>query len=193
MTEAELLAMPEFSIKRMYNKMMGDYAKVSWRRLICNTPGAPKWLFILQLVPHGRIYTRDRLNKWGMQMDPICPLCEKEQENIDHLFFQCDISCYIWAQVLRWQGINILPLKWAEELQWCMSRCNGKNSSATIFKISLAAAVYHIWLQRNQVAFQGRRKSNDSLVKLIIQECYVRVSMKAKLASRLTGLDWYPR
>lgn len=62
-TFMELQSMAEFSIKKMYKKMLGTFTKVSWRRLICNNHGSPKWLFIVRLVVLGRLYTKDRLQK----------------------------------------------------------------------------------------------------------------------------------
>jgi len=38
-----------FSIKRMYNALRGDFAKVGWRKLICNNPAPPKCLFVTWL------------------------------------------------------------------------------------------------------------------------------------------------
>lgn len=62
-SEADLLNSQKYSIKKMYKQLSGDYTKVYYRRLVCNTPEAPKWRFILQLIAHGRIYTRDKLTK----------------------------------------------------------------------------------------------------------------------------------
>lgn len=56
----------------MYLKVLGQHPKVSWRRMICNYPSAPKWLFILNLVGHGKLYTGDRLAGWGLPVDPAC-------------------------------------------------------------------------------------------------------------------------
>lgn len=47
-----------FSIKKVYNNLRGCYQKVHWRRLICNNHVTSKWLFILYLAIHKRLYTR---------------------------------------------------------------------------------------------------------------------------------------
>lgn len=70
----DILKTSHLSIKKIYNKLRGDYPKVSWRRLICNNSGYPKWIFTLQLAALGRLYTRDRLAKWGVTTELICPV-----------------------------------------------------------------------------------------------------------------------
>ncbi|KAG5572985.1 hypothetical protein H5410_062751 [Solanum commersonii] len=52
----------------MYKKLRGEYIKVPWRRMTCNNQGNPKWIFALYLAIQRRLYTRDRLEKWGSQV-----------------------------------------------------------------------------------------------------------------------------
>lgn len=46
-----------------------------------NNPGRPKWTFILYLAIHRKLYTKDRLEKWGICRDMVCSLYCKKQEN----------------------------------------------------------------------------------------------------------------
>ncbi|XP_060182748.1 uncharacterized protein LOC132612650 [Lycium barbarum] len=92
LTEANLdkvtiLQADNYSIRDVYNQLRGDYPKVEWRRLICNNHGSPKWIFVLYLAIHCRMYTRDRLDKWGIQRSLLCPLCEVEKEDHQRIFF----------------------------------------------------------------------------------------------------------
>ncbi|KAH0775665.1 hypothetical protein KY290_007076 [Solanum tuberosum] len=59
----------DFTIKGMYKKLIRDFIKLPWRRLTCNNQGNPKWIFILYLTIHRRLYTMDRLDKWGIHTD----------------------------------------------------------------------------------------------------------------------------
>lgn len=76
---SEFLAIDQFFIRKMYPKLKGQFIKVPWRRLVCNNVGAPKRIFYLRLVAHNRLYTRDRLASWGMDVLLLCPLCSLEQ------------------------------------------------------------------------------------------------------------------
>ncbi|XP_060202917.1 uncharacterized protein LOC132631352 [Lycium barbarum] len=132
MDETELVNIQSFSIKKMYLKLLGDHPKVSWRRVTCNNPGLPKWIFILFLALHRRLYTKNRLISWGMPISPLCALCGTEPKSIDHLFFKCSVSEYIWRKLLIWQSISRSTMPWANEIQWCEAGYNGKGCTATI-------------------------------------------------------------
>ncbi|XP_075079647.1 uncharacterized protein LOC142164816 [Nicotiana tabacum] len=115
--EEELSQMQCFTIQKMYKKFQGEYPKCSWRRLICNNYRdprwlfvlylkAPRWLFVLYLNLHERLLTRDRVAKWSQIDDLSCPLCAREPESAEHLFFKCGVTSQIWDNLLEWQGVQ---------------------------------------------------------------------------------------
>jgi len=69
-----------FSIKRMYYTLRGEFAKDGWRKMICNIPTPPKCLFVTWLIIHARLPTCDRMLKVGIQCDKVCIVCIKENE-----------------------------------------------------------------------------------------------------------------
>ncbi|XP_060182555.1 uncharacterized protein LOC132612271 [Lycium barbarum] len=152
--EDDLMSMLKFSVKKMYLLMRGVFTKVPWRRMVCNNYGAPKWIFILRLAAHERLYTRDRLVKWGVTKNPDCPLCQNGLETIAHLFFQCTYSATVWRELLKWQGIQRLPMEWTQELKWANEHAKGRNNKAEVYRMVMAASVYHIWIERNNMIFQ---------------------------------------
>ncbi|XP_016506048.1 uncharacterized protein LOC107823861 [Nicotiana tabacum] len=60
-TEEDVEGMRKFSFKTMYVKIRGEFARVSWRKLVCNNAGLPKWIFTVFLAAHRRLLTKDRL------------------------------------------------------------------------------------------------------------------------------------
>ncbi|XP_059302004.1 uncharacterized protein LOC132053929 [Lycium ferocissimum] len=173
--------------------MRGDFLKVPWRRLVCNNYGAPKWIFILRLVAHGRLYTRDRLDSWGITTTQDCSLCLDGLETLAHLFFHCPYSATIWETLLHWQGIYRISMIWPDEMQWAATHANGKNSTSEVHRMVLAASVYHIWIERNHRIFQHRRRGPDEIIRQIIQEVFHRGQLRGRLAQRLEMLNFYPQ
>ncbi|XP_070007758.1 uncharacterized protein LOC142165311 [Nicotiana tabacum] len=104
------------SIKQIYHKLRGNFSKVSWRRVVCSNAGCPRWTFILTMTAHGKLYTKDRLRKWEIQIDQECVLCRQASETIQHLFFECSYAAELWGNLLVWQGIRRPIYRWAEEL-----------------------------------------------------------------------------
>lgn len=80
--------------------------KVEWRILVWTNYGAPNWLFILYIALNKRLSAKDKMVKWGIPTVLTCPLCQLEQEDIDHLFFTYSFTTGVWNKVLPWQGIQ---------------------------------------------------------------------------------------
>lgn len=176
----------------MYNKLRGKFDKVTWRRLVCNNQGCPKWLFILYLAVQKRLYTKDKLSKWGIINCQTCSLCELEEESHQHLFFKCTFSASIWQKLLLWQGINRQTQGWEAEISWAVTHAAGKQAQAEIYRLTLGATIYQIWMERNYRIFQKKKRSSKDVTRMIIQEVHCRGSMKPKLYSILTRLNFYP-
>ena len=84
----------------MYKLLRGDLQQVGWKKLICNNGASKRSLFILWLTILGRLPIKQRLLKWSMIADDVCPLCKTSSEDIEHLFFQCPVSQEIWTAIL---------------------------------------------------------------------------------------------
>lgn len=139
----------------------------------------------MRLIAHGRLYTKDRLANWGMIEDQTCPLCNAAPETISHLFFQCSTSAAIWNKILRWQGIGRQARPWEEELQRAILHQNGKSTSAEVYRMSLAGCLYYVWQERNYRSFRQEERPTRIIVKLIIQDIFVRGDLHPKIARKL--------
>uniref|UniRef100_M1BXE2 Orf147a protein n=1 Tax=Solanum tuberosum TaxID=4113 RepID=M1BXE2_SOLTU len=82
------------SLFRNFTRSYLSFPKVSWRKLVCNNFGAPKWLFIFRMAALERLYTKDRLTKWGIINNQDCPLCLTGRESMDHMIFICPYTLY---------------------------------------------------------------------------------------------------
>ncbi|XP_059302028.1 uncharacterized protein LOC132053957 [Lycium ferocissimum] len=180
------------STKQLYLQLRGQFQKVSWRKLVCNNRGLPRWTFILRLAALGRLSTRDRLYKWGIQTTGICPLCEVENESIPHLFFACTISAQVWRNLLLWIDVNRAPMMWDDELLWAEQHAKGRSPKAEMYRMVLAAAVYFVWKERNFRIFQNKRQSTTSMIKQVIQEVHIKATKDAKLITWLENHNFYP-
>ncbi|XP_070057541.1 uncharacterized protein [Nicotiana tomentosiformis] len=180
------------SIKKIYNKLRGDYPKVSWRRLICSNSGYPKWIFRLQLTALERPYTRDRLSKWGVITKLIYPLCDNDDESIEHLFFKCHLSAALWDKMLTWMKINRGPMGWNQELAWIVTNANAKDTKAGIYRLTMTGCVYYLWHERNLRIFQKKSRSVEVLSRLITQGVHCRGHWDRKLAGQLRRMNFFP-
>jgi hypothetical protein len=55
-----------------------------------------KCSFFLWLAMHNRGWTADRLAKRGLPHPSVCPLCDQEEETIQHLLISCIFARQFW-------------------------------------------------------------------------------------------------
>ena len=70
------------------------------------------------LVIQGRIQTKNRLAKFQKLPNTICVLCGLEEEDIQHLFFACEITQQCLIALKRWLGWKTLKIDLGELLNW---------------------------------------------------------------------------
>ncbi|KAH0720194.1 hypothetical protein KY284_005224 [Solanum tuberosum] len=188
----EVMEEETFTIKDIYKILRGELSKVPWRRMICNNQGSPKWTFILYLAIQRILYTKDRLDKWGINTDSICSMCKAEPEIHQHLFFACSVANVIWQRLLRWLSITKSSAGWNEEIEWATMHANRKIVQDEVYRMTLVAALYYIWQDNNYRIFQQRERSIEEIIKQIIQEIHCRSCMNPRLASAMHKLKFYP-
>ncbi|GAA0169513.1 hypothetical protein LIER_43851 [Lithospermum erythrorhizon] len=86
----------------------------SWAKWLCCRGGIPRYSFVSWVLFNGKMCTKDRLNKWGIQVDPTCVFCE-EEESKDHLFFECEFAASVWRLVLQKMKLYIGAANWVFE------------------------------------------------------------------------------
>ncbi|XP_009623361.1 uncharacterized protein [Nicotiana tomentosiformis] len=191
-TEEDVEGIRSFSIKTMYVKIQGEFARVPWRKLVYNNAGLPKWIFTVFLAAHRSLLTKDRLRGWGYVEDATCSLCNNEEETTDHLFFSCPYSSRVWIAMLRWQGIHRQAMTWTNEIEWAERYYKGRSTTAELYKLILADSLYYIWQERNGRIFKGEQRSEAVLSKVITQDVHGRGASKQRLQRRLIELNYYP-
>ena len=64
---------------------------------------------ILLRLMHGELYSKERLTRYGLVADPVCPRCD-EIETLSHKYIECDYIKEIWRKTLnltsRFRTIN---------------------------------------------------------------------------------------
>jgi hypothetical protein len=74
-----------------------------------------------------------------------------KKESREHLFFSCSFSRIIWRSALADCLIIDPPVDWDSLCQWCVDHPKGSSLFATIYKLCLGSAVYHLWRHRNDL------------------------------------------
>lgn len=56
---------------------------------MCDNNARPKSRYTLWLILQNNLMTTYRLQTRGIDVEPTCKLCQKEQETRDHIFVKC--------------------------------------------------------------------------------------------------------
>ena len=71
---------------------------------------SPKMSVCLLRAIHSKLLTRDFLKSINIPDIDICILCNASQETIQHLYFQCPYSSYIWSLCKLKLGLARYPI-----------------------------------------------------------------------------------
>lgn len=119
-----------FPTGMMYKEFITLHKVVTWRKLFYSNLARSRALFNLWMLCLGRLYTNDKLLKFGVINDGIC----EETESINHIFFNCPFAKETLKKVLAWLKIDHTPGIWEEELKCILQKTKGQKPSCRLLK-----------------------------------------------------------
>lgn len=89
-----------YSSKSAYDRFMVGGASFAPADRIWRTWAPPRCKFFLWLAAQDKCWTADRLAKRGLNHPVQCPLCDQEDETVQHLLISCVFSRELWFRIL---------------------------------------------------------------------------------------------
>ncbi|KAK2388094.1 hypothetical protein QL285_061811 [Trifolium repens] len=165
--------------RKVYQSLKMDHPSVEWRVTMYQNIARPRAIFILWMACHGRLATKDRLKKFGVNLDVKCCFCNQE-ETLNHLFFSCNVMRYVWQKVLQWLHVDHTPLEWTDELIWLTRQSKKKGWKAQLLKAAAAETIYMLWKYRNDICFDNQvhnTKIEEDIINTIVYRgwCYPKL------------------
>lgn len=129
------------------------------------------------MFPTGHLFAGwPSLVELGLTQNMTCSLRNFANENHEHLFFQCSYASSLWRSVLSLNGVPNLSMDMYQIISWAVQNRKGKSFKHKLLKLSLCAAVYHIWQERNFRLFQTKPKPVVDLLSNLIEDIRWRVA-----------------
>lgn len=156
---------PKYGTGEIYTYMKGPKAHVPWAKTVWISYGIPRHSFHSWLVHLDRCPTRDRLIRWGLDVQPHCLLCGTGLESRNHLYFQCSYSSSIWQKIADRCQLQALDSWTGTVLQ-----LQGLTQNKALRRLTLIAAqatIYWIWSERNSRLHRQTFKPVDTIVRSI--------------------------
>ena len=146
-------------------------------------------------MAQNKCWTADRPKKRGLNHPDKCPLCDQDEETINHLLVACVFARTFWYRLLRKLGLHSLApipgshsfLDWWEDTSgavWGLMR------KAVNSLIMLGA--WLIWKHRNRCVFDFLQPNLDLLLILDEEEVRKWTLVGAKGLSHLTAAQPSP-
>jgi hypothetical protein len=145
---------------------------VEWHDIVWFKNVVPRHSFLLWMAIQQKLTTQDRLHRFGIHGPNRCPLCLRNNEDHNHLFFECAYTKAIWWDVCDKCDIPRMTKGWDEWIRWATVTWHDKSFVNFSCKLSFAATVYHIWQERNARIFAGMSRNSNLVFDQI--ECIIR-------------------
>lgn len=175
-----------FSTGSVYTYLKGEVPTVAWSSVVWSSYGIPRHNFLAWLVVLNRCPTRDRLIGWGLQVDPLCPLCNALPESRNHLFFECVFSFQIWSAMASRCGLHARP-NWDETLIQLQIAGRNKNLQKLLL-LAWKAAIYYTWRERNQRIHQQTFQSVDTIISQLDRQLRNQIQSFRQIRPRQSSL-----
>jgi hypothetical protein len=150
----------QISTSAIWERRRIQYPKVIWHNLVWKRPTCQRYSLLLWQVLLGKLPTMEQLMKKGILGPNICPLCMKNSENINHLFFSCEYSAQIWTDLLHKMGIHRHPKSsFTLEVDSFIRSFTLHGPGTMLAFNSFRCAVWWIWKERCNRIFNGTIRS----------------------------------
>ena len=173
--------------------LSGDHPKVPWSHLLWFSQNIPRMSFVLWLAIKGKLSTLDRISSYNPRVTITCALCLGSPESIEHLFFGCPYSAYIWNNIIDKCELIGCPQSWSVLIPWAASSWHGKSVSSSVNRLCLAASVYYIWRERNCRIFKSLTCPPNVTLKAILNTVRSKIcsfGLKISAANNFIASTW---
>ncbi|KAL1196642.1 hypothetical protein V5N11_000721 [Cardamine amara subsp. amara] len=160
--ESRLIMLQCFPQRMTWEHLRPSAPKVNWAKAIWFKGSVPKFAFTFWTANLDRLPVRARLVAWGMNIYPLCCLCNQATESRDHLLLHCEYSEQVWEESLRRLGhTRFVFHNWSALITWLSSA-----SVSTPSKLKLIvchATIYLLWRERNNRHFNSSTTTPTAL------------------------------
>ncbi|MFS7917031.1 putative reverse transcriptase zinc-binding domain-containing protein [Helianthus anomalus] len=184
-----------FAVSDVWLDIREECEEVPWVKLVWFSQNIPRHAFILWLALKNKLQTHDIIGRWSDVSNLRCSLCKSTQDSHSHLFFECQFSRKIWDNLKSVTKIGSNEFSWALVVNYMCSLPGTNSVWSIINRLTLGAAVYYIWQERNLRVHESRSRSADEVLNLIketvrLRLMGVKVAKTAATLLHLLSVNW---
>jgi len=116
-----------FWIKVAWEQLRIHRQMVEWHDIVWFKNVVPRHSFLLWMAVQQKLTTQDRLHRFVIHGPNRCSLCLRNNEDHNHLFFECAYTKAIWWDVCDIYDIPRMTKGWDEWIRWASVTWHGKS------------------------------------------------------------------
>lgn len=178
-----------YSAASGYKWLRADQEEVQWAKWVWNKLSVPKHRFLSWIIMWGRLNTRDRLRRIGLQVPQYCPLCGDQTETAEHVFIQCDYAVRCRQKLEQCLGVSPSTADLNSFSAWLHKPAVGAFKCQTI-QCTFSAMLYHLWMQRNQAIWKQSIDRHDVVLNRIKSDTYWRITSVLPKKTSSKDREW---
>jgi hypothetical protein len=139
---------------------------------------------------HKKVCAADRLQKRGMDHPKRCPLCDQDQETLDHMLIGCVFAREFWFKLLLQVNLQLFAPQSEDSafLEWWRMLCTKISGIARDGLNSLVIlGVWTLWKQHNGYVFDNKSPSIADAIRRVGLEVDLSEMAGAQKLSLLTA------
>ncbi|XP_010430719.1 PREDICTED: uncharacterized protein LOC104714953 [Camelina sativa] len=164
--QSNLQYKPRFSSSDTWQQLRHPRQTVNWYRGIWFSGSIPKHSFILWLAAKNRLMTGDRLATWNRGVDTACVFCQAPMETLEHLFFTCSYTSWVWADLSRKLSESHHSASFSQLLT-LLSSTTITGPALFILRLVFQGTLHTVWLERNRRRHGEHPTSSDHMVQFL--------------------------
>jgi hypothetical protein len=149
----------QFSSKSACTAMFQEAILFEPAERVWKTWASSKCKFFIWLVEHDQCWTVDKLAKRGLDHPELCPLCDQQPENINHLLVSFIFVRQFWVGLLQPVGmVTLAPQQTDDSFEgwWSVSSMRVQEEHLRKgFNSMVVLGAWIIWKHRNRCVFDG--------------------------------------
>lgn len=142
--------------------------------------------------PLGPMSYKRQIKQLGLNVDPLCLLCNTDHESRNHLFFECSYSTIVWRQIAN--RCDLQPLTSWDAIVLQLQSLRSNRDSMQLTQLATQASIYWLWSEQNSRLHNRNFKSPEVIVFLIDKQIRNRLQSfrHSRASSAMTQL-WFLR
>ncbi|KAJ0548809.1 putative reverse transcriptase zinc-binding domain-containing protein [Helianthus annuus] len=134
-----------------------------------------------------KIPTAEALRKRNINIgDSVCPLCNSEEETVEHVFNACFIAANVWNGISSWCKISNFFAFSIKDLFTFYKDVNGSEKKREAVHGIILIGCWCLWRARNSVRFSSATVRIDSIISEIKSIGYLWFASRSKYK----GVEW---